>query len=121
MVGWIRPATHEKLPDLSGHRLIARRGLKKMMTAAIGPSPADVDNQSVVLAAGRSLSESSPSNGPTPSRTFSTEYGEESPVLSSPDPVWLKQVAWTDEHDCHVTVKLQVRPFFDADTAVISP
>lgn len=114
-------ATTRKLPDLSGHRLLRIDG-ELMMAQAIGPSPADVDAQSVVLATADNPFGIAPlewSNGLA--RILRDFTGKTVKCDFTPDAVWLDQARWTGKKDSYITVELDVRPFFDDDTAVISP
>jgi hypothetical protein len=92
-----------------------------MMTQAIGPSPADPDNQSVVLA-----TDSNPS-GIVPlewsnalAQVLKHNTGRKVRCYFTREKVWVEQVRWTREEDCQV-VELFVRPFFMPGSAVISP
>jgi hypothetical protein len=119
-------ATDEKLRDLSGHRLLAIKGEgmkepQKMMTQAIGPSPADPDNQSVVLATDANPFGILPLEWSNAlAHIFKSNTGKKVRCYFTKEPVWLKQVPWTNEHDCRV-LELLVRPFFMPGSAVISP
>jgi hypothetical protein len=114
-------ATTRKLRDITGHRLLRVEG-RLMMTQAIGPSPADVDGQSVVLSTTANPFGIAPlewSNSLAPILHRFT--GKTVRCDFTADPVWLNQARWTGEKGSYISVKLEVRPFFDGDTAVISP
>jgi hypothetical protein len=119
-------ATDKKLPDLSGHRLLAIKGKgmrdpQKLMTQAIGPSPDDPDNESVVLA-----TDANPFGIVPLEWSNSLAYilkkntGTKVKCYFTRQPVWLQQVPWTSEKDCLV-LELLVRPLFAPGSAVISP
>lgn len=119
-------ATKEKLPKLAGHRLLAIKGKgmkspQKMMTQAIGPSPADPENQSVVLATDANPFGVLPLEWSNAlAHILHKNTGLKVKCYFTKQPVWLKQAAWTSEKDCLV-VELLVRPFFAPGSAVISP
>jgi hypothetical protein len=118
-------ATDQKLPDLSGHRLLAIKGKdmdapRKMMTQAIGPSPADPDNQSVVLATDANPFGIVPLEWSNAlACILKNNTGKKVRCYFTKKSVWLQQVPWTHEKDCLV-VQLLVRPLFAPDSAVIS-
>ena len=109
------------LPHLAGHRLL-RVNHRNMMTQAVGPSPADVDSQSVVLG--------SPANpfGIVPlewsnslADILHTNVGKKVKCYFTAKPVWLRQERWNDKAQGeYIVVELEVRPFFEKDTAVIA-
>lgn len=114
-------ATADVLPDLSGHRLLRVNG-KHMMTQAIGPSPADVDNQSVVLSTEDNPSAIAPLEWSNSLAEILHHFtGKRVTCDFTAEAVWLDQAAWTGKAGDFITLELEVRPFFDADTAVISP
>jgi hypothetical protein len=118
-------ATNKKLPDLSGHRLLAIKGKgmrkpQKMMTQAIGPSPADPDNQSVVLATDANPFAVLPLEWSNAlAHILRENTGQTVTCYFTKEPVWLQQARWTSEKECKL-VELQVRPFFEPGSAVIS-
>ena len=122
-----------KLRNLSGHRLLRVNG-HQMMTQAIGPSPADVDGQSVVLSTDANPFGIAPlewSNAlahilHTPPgkkvKFLHTHTGKKVKCDFTAKPVWLKQARWNkEEKHAYITVELEVRPIFEKNTAVISP
>lgn len=114
-------ATGQKLRDLSGHRLLRVEG-QLMITQAIGPSPADVDGQSVVLSTSDNPFGIAPLEWSNSLAHILHKFtGKSVRCDFTADPVWLDQARWTGEKGSYITVKLKVRPFFDAETAVISP
>jgi hypothetical protein len=111
----------QKLPNLSGHRLLRVDG-QLMMTQAIGPSPADVDSQSVVLATDANPFGIAPLEWSNAlAQILHKSQGRKVKCDFTKDPVWLKQARWTGETGSYITVKIMVRPFFERDSAVISP
>lgn len=119
-------AAAQPLPDLAGHRLLAIQGKgmkspQKMMTQAIGPSPADPDNQSVVQATDANPFGIVPLEWSNAlADILKNNTGQKVTCYFTKKPVWLQQEAWTSEKDC-LAVELLVRPFFTPNTAVISP
>lgn len=114
-------ATDETLPNLAGHRLLRVDG-KLMMTQAIGPSPADIDGQSVVLSTEDNPSGIAPLEWSNSLADILHRFtGRKVACDFTARPVWLDQAPWTGRKGDYLTVELEVRPFFDADTAVISP
>lgn len=119
-------ATDEKLCNLAGHRLLAIRGKgmkepQKMMTQAIGPSPADPDNQSVVLATNANPFAIVPLEWSNAlANILKDNTGRKVSCYFTREPVWLQQLPWTSDKDCLV-VELLVRPLFVPGSAVISP
>ena len=114
-----------KLRDLAGHRLLRVEG-KLMMTQAIGPSPADVDNQSVLLATAGNPEAVAPLEWSNALAEILHKFSGKTVTCEfTAQPVWLDQAWWTEEKakvkGNYITVKLKVRPFFDGETAVISP
>ena len=119
-------ATDQKLPDLTGHRLLAIKGKgmrkpQKMMTQAIGPSPADPQSQSVVLATDANPFAILPLEWSNAlAHILKENTGQKVTCYFTKKESWLQQVRWTNEEDCTV-VELLVRPFFAPGSAVISP
>jgi hypothetical protein len=114
-------ATDETLPNLAGHRLL-RINKTLMMTQAIGPSPADIDNQSVVLSTEDNPSGIAPLEWSNAlAKILHNHTGKKVSCDFTSRPVWLDQAHWTGKREDYITVELLVRPFFDGDTAVISP
>lgn len=108
-----------KLRNLAGHRLLRVNG-QLMMTQAIGPSPADVDNQSVVLATDANPYGIAPLEWSNAlAKILHSHQGKKVKCEFTARPVWLKQARWHKD-DPHITVELEVRHFFEPDTAVIS-
>ena len=106
--------------DLTGHRLLRVDG-REMMTQAIGPSPADVDSQSVVLATDSNPYGIAPLEWSNAlAQILHDHSGKTVKCDFTSEPVWLKQARWTDEKDSFITVELLVRPFFEPQNAVIS-
>jgi hypothetical protein len=118
-------ASDKKLPDVSGHRLLAIKGMgmktpQRMMTQAIGPSPADPENQSVVLGTDANPFAIVPLEWSNAlAHILKRNTGKKVTCYFTKEPVWVKQVPWTSEKDCLV-VALLVRPFFVPGSAVIS-
>ncbi len=109
------------LPDLAGHRLLRVNG-KLMMTQAIGPSPAGIDTQSVVLATEDNPAGIAPLEWSNSLAEILHEFtGRMVTCDFTAKPVWLDQAEWTGKKEDCLTLQLMVRPFFEADTAVISP
>jgi hypothetical protein len=109
------------LPDLSGHRLLRVEG-QLMITQFIGPSPADVDRQSVVLATDANPFGVAPLEWSNALAQILHEHmGKRVKCDFTSKPVWLKQARWTGEEGSYITRELMVRPFFEPDSAVISP
>ena len=110
-----------KLSDLSGHRLLSVNG-RHMMTQAIGPSPADTAGQSVVLATDANPFGIAPLEWSNAlAHILHTHTGKKVKCVFTAKPVWLKQARWNqDEADSYITVELEVRPFFEKETAVVS-
>jgi hypothetical protein len=93
-----------------------------MMTQAIGPSPADVDSQSVVLSTSDNPFAIAPLEWSNSLAYILHKFtGKTVRCDFTADPVWLDQARWTGEKGSYITVKLKVQSFFDANTAVISP
>jgi hypothetical protein len=112
---------NQKLRDLSGHRLLRVDG-QLMMTQAIGPSPADVDRQSVVLATDANPFGIAPLEWSNAlAQILHQHQGKKVKCDFTAEPVWLKQARWTGEIGACITVELMVRPFFEPGSAVISP
>jgi hypothetical protein len=108
------------LPDISGHRLLRVEG-RQMMTQAIGPSPADVNGQSVVLATDDNPFGIAPLEWSNALAHILHEYaGKTVKCDFTAQPVWLDQARWTGERGSYLTLELEVQPFFEDDTAVIS-
>jgi len=113
-------ATGSKLRNLSGHRLLRVEG-ELMMTQAIGPSPADVDEQSVVLSTSDNQFGIVPLEWSNALAKILHQFtGKTVSCDFTAKPVWLAQERWTGKKGSYITVKLKVQPFFEADTAVIS-
>jgi len=117
--------TTRKLRDLSGHRLLRVEG-KLMMTQAIGPSPADVDNQSVFLATAGNPEAVAPLEWSNALAEILHKFAGKTVTCEfTAEPVWLDQAWWTEKKakvkGNYIKVKLKVRRFFEGDTAVISP
>jgi hypothetical protein len=118
-------ATKQKLPNLTGHRLLAikGRGMKepqKLITVAIGPSPAGPEDQSVVLATDDNPTATMPLEWSNAlARILQENTGRKVTCYFSKKPSKLQQIPWTDVKDCKV-IQLFVRPFFEANSAVIS-
>ncbi|MCB1128328.1 MAG: hypothetical protein KDM81_17675 [Verrucomicrobiae bacterium] len=109
------------LPDLSGHRLLRVEG-QFMMTQAIGPSPADVNGQSVVLATDDNPHGIAPLEWSNSLANILRHHtGKKVTCDFTAEAVWLDQARWTGEDGSYLTLELEVQPFFEADTAVISP
>ena len=114
-------AVDSKLPDLSGHRLLRVNG-QLMITQCIGPSPADVDSQTVVLATDANPFGIAPLEWSNAlARILHEHQGQKVKCDFTSQPVWLKQARWTGEAGSYLTLELVVRPFFAPDSAVISP
>jgi hypothetical protein len=108
------------LRDLAGHRLLRVNGVK-MMTQMIGPSPADPQARSVVLATDANPYGLAPlewSNALAHVLHFSR--GKKVQCDFSAEPVWLDQVPWTGEEVSYISVLLEVREFFEEGSALIS-
>ena len=113
-------AKGKNLRDLTGHRLLRVEG-HLMMTQAIGPSPADVDSQSVVLATDANPYGIAPLEWSNAlARILHHHTGKTVRCDFTPNPVWLQQARWTGEKGSFITIELLVRPFFEAGSAVIS-
>jgi len=121
VIGMTPEAEGLGLPKLAGHRLL-RVNDQNMMTQAIGPSPASVDSESVVLG--------SPANpfGIVPlewsnalAHILHAQVGKKVKCHFSAKPVWLRQERWNEKaKNDSIVVELEVRPFFEKDTAVIA-
>ncbi len=109
-----------KLPDLAGHRLL-RVNRVPMMTQMIGPSPAGPQSQSVVLATDSNPAGVAPLEWSNAlAHTLNLFVGKTVVCDFTSEPVWLNRVMWTGEKGSYISVKLKVRPFFEAGTALIS-
>ncbi len=115
---------HKSLSHLRGCRLLrVRYGSDHFftMTTAVGPSPADTVNQSVVYATGadpRGLAPLEWSNALA--RMLHLHAGGIVIGDFSASPSWLAQQPWRDDQASYVSHELRVRHFFEDDTAVIS-
>ena len=86
-----------KLPELAGHRLLRVNG-KLMITQFIGPSPADVDRQSVVLATDANPFGIAPLEWSNAlAHILHGHQGLSVKCDFTAQPVWLKQARWTGE------------------------
>lgn len=109
-----------RLRNLEGHRLLRVNG-QQMMTQAIGPSPADVEGQSVVLATAANPFGIAPLEWSNAlAHILHTHAGKKVKCDFTAKPVGLKQARWTGEKGSYTTVELEVRPFFEKNSAVIS-
>ena len=111
----------QKLPDLSGHRLLRVNG-HLMMTQAVGPSPADVGGQSVVLATDANPFGIAPLEWSNSlAHILRDHVGKTVKCDFTAEPVWTRPARWSGRKGSFITFTLQVRPFFEPGTAVISP
>jgi hypothetical protein len=110
----------QKLPDLSGHRLLRVNG-KLMMTRAVGPSPADVGGQSVVLATDANPFGIAPLEWSNAlAQILHNHTGKTVKCDFTAEPVWTRQARWTGRKGSFITFELRVMPIFAPGTAVIS-
>lgn len=122
--------TDPSLNHLRGRRLlrISYAGAKPFLTmaTAIGPSPADTVNQSVVYATDANPAGLAPLEWSNAlARMLHARVGQTVTCDFTTTPEWYGQVPWSDKTDNdgnlpYVTHELKVREFFEADTAVIS-
>ena len=94
----MEPGTRDQeSPDLSGHRLLRVDG-KLMIGQCIGPSPADVDRQSVVLATDANPFGIAPLEWSNAlAEILHKHQGEKVKCDFTAKPVWLQQARWTGE------------------------
>ena len=114
-------ATDADVPDpvisgLAGHRLLRVNGVETTGTM-VGPSPAD-PAQPVVLA-----TDDNP-HGLAPfewSNLLAAVLGTGKAICDfTKEESWYQHQPWTGRKGDHITVELEVRSFFESDTAVIS-
>jgi len=122
--------TEPSLQHLLGCRLLRiSYGNEKpflTMATALGPSPADTVNQSVVYATDANPSGLAPLEWSNAlAKMLHARVGQTVSCEFTKTPAWFQQKPWFDKtskqwHDQFVTHELMVRPFFEDNTAVIS-
>ena len=113
------------LKHLKGCRLLRiSYGTEKpflTMAQAIGPSPADTINQSVVYSTDANPWGLAPLEWSNAlAKMLHARVGQTVTCDFTRKPAWFGQQPWNDDKTTYVTHELKVRPFFEDDTAVIS-
>ena len=121
----VTDVTDPALKHLKGCRLLRiSYGTEKpflTMAQAIGPSPADTVNQSVVYSTDANPWGLAPLEWSNAlAKMLHARVGQTVTCDFTRTPAWFGQQPWSDDKTMYVTHELKVRPFFEDDTAVIS-
>ena len=121
----VTDVTDPALKHLKGCRLLRiSYGTEKpflTMAQAIGPSPADTVNQSVVYSTDANPWGLAPLEWSNAlAKMLHARVGQTVTCDFTRTPAWFGQQPWSDDKTTYVTHELKVRPFFEDDTAVIS-
>jgi hypothetical protein len=115
----VDPGVDSKIRRLKGRRLLRVAGVT-MMTEMRGPATSDVDG-SILLTTDLNPYGLAPLEWSNAlAHVLHAHAGKTVACDFSKDEGWTRQLPFTEDPKSYITVELKMRPFFEADTALIS-